>query len=110
MKIPNSWWFCPPTGARRGIPDWLGCVNGQFVAIELKKSKAKKDSTRETLQEYTCGEIKNAGGLVFFRATPENIDQIIETLIETGEKQYASYHRLHNRKQTRNSGGAASDL
>ena len=85
-QVPNSFWFVPPTRSRRGIPDIIGCVGGQFVAIELKRSGARPDKKRETLQEWVCNAIKDAGGLAFFRATPETIDQIIEHLIMLGEE------------------------
>lgn len=85
-QISRSFWFVPPTRAVRGIPDIFGCVNGQFVAIELKKSGARPDPRRETLQEYICNGIKEAGGLAFFRATPETIDSVIEHLIKLGDE------------------------
>jgi hypothetical protein len=56
-----AWWFKPPTQARRGIPDWIGCINGRFVSLELKKEKASKDKSREALQAYIAQQLTKAG-------------------------------------------------
>ena len=42
----------------RGIPDILACINGHFVAIELKV-----DSPLEPLQDYELSRIQKAKGL-----------------------------------------------
>lgn len=46
---------------RSGIPDILACVNGHFVAIEVKADKG----TVKPLQEHHCTEIRLAGGFAF---------------------------------------------
>lgn len=42
----------------RGIPDLLCCVNGKFLAIEVKATNGRPSK----LQELTIEQIKNAGG------------------------------------------------
>jgi hypothetical protein len=54
--------------ALRGIPDFIVCLNGRFIAIELKKSD--KDHP-DPLQEWTLDAISNAGGITFV-ANPTN--------------------------------------
>jgi hypothetical protein len=53
------WWVKIQLMAVCGIPDILMCVNGTFVAIELKKD-AKSRPTK--LQSHVLGLIKRAGG------------------------------------------------
>ena len=45
--------------ALRGVPDLFLCVNGHFVAIELKVGKNKTDR----LQDYNLAQISQAGGV-----------------------------------------------
>lgn len=74
--LPKSWWMTPQTKAIRGIPDRIGCVNGYFVAIELKKPKAKKDPSRESLQKHNLLLMREAGAYVTFeRLEPANWDE-----------------------------------
>jgi hypothetical protein len=58
-------------GPRRGIPDILGFVAGESVALELKLDGKARDKTRETLQEYNINLMKDAGvTFAFARVTP----------------------------------------
>ena len=57
-------WFVKFWGGnftRAGVPDLLCCINGQFVAIEVK---AENGNLNE-LQKYTIEEIQKSGGLAF---------------------------------------------
>ena len=66
--LPNSWWVKTQMICIRGIPDILGCVNGQFVAIELKSDD--KSAKLSPLQGYILRNITKAGGLAL-EVTPE---------------------------------------
>lgn len=46
---------------RTGIPDILACINGYFVAIEVKA----QNGTPSLLQQKCCADIRNAGGFAF---------------------------------------------
>lgn len=74
--IPNLWFFKASERTLAGIPDFVLCVNGMFVALELKRdSKAK--ATR--LQEFTLENINKAGGLgVVVR--PENFEKVMRVI------------------------------
>lgn len=74
--IPFSYWIKTQMVAVLGIPDFLGCVQGRFVAIELKKDAQTKPSK---LQKYVMQKIVEAGGLAFV-ASPENASEVIEAL------------------------------
>ena len=43
---------------KAGVPDLICCVNGQFVAIELKTDTGRLSK----LQEYNLAKIKESGG------------------------------------------------
>lgn len=43
----------------RGVPDILACVNGRFVAIEVKSATGKPTA----LQVHTCKQITASGGI-----------------------------------------------
>ena len=44
---------------KSGIPDLFACVNGRFVAIEVKGDNGNVSP----LQVYTIGKIKDSGGI-----------------------------------------------
>lgn len=46
---------------KAGIPDLLCCINGYFVAIEVKAQNGKPSE----LQLYTIEQIRKAGGFAF---------------------------------------------
>lgn len=46
---------------RSGVPDILACVNGYFVAIEVKAQNGHATA----LQIHNCTEIRLAGGFAF---------------------------------------------
>lgn len=48
---------------RRGIPDLIMCINGKFIAIELKSPMRKAKAT--PLQIHEINRIQKAGGLAF---------------------------------------------
>jgi hypothetical protein len=50
--------------ATRGIPDFLACIGGQFVALELKKDLAAVDNApkRDPLQIHVLARIAESGG------------------------------------------------
>ena len=60
--IPRLWFFKTQQVGLRGIPDFIICINGRFIGIELKAS-AKE--TADPLQEYRLTKIREAGGLGF---------------------------------------------
>lgn len=70
-KIPNSWWESIQQKTIRGTPDIIGCVNGRFVAIELKSEKG----VLAPLQEYKLNGIIKANGIAF-SVRPSEWDKI----------------------------------
>lgn len=60
---------------RAGIPDVIGCYNGQFVAFECKAGKGKTTA----LQEREIHNIQSAKGWAFV-ITELNVDHVEELL------------------------------
>ena len=58
---PNTWFFKVWGGGfqRSGIPDLICCINGVFIAIELKADNGKPTA----LQEYNIRQINASGGI-----------------------------------------------
>ena len=53
-----------------GVPDILACVNGYFVAVEVKAENGKPSE----LQLYHLEQIENTGGLAFL-LYPKDFEQ-----------------------------------
>lgn len=53
--------FFANSHTRAGIPDILSCINGFFVAIEVKAQNGRPSE----LQKYHCDQIRKAGGFAF---------------------------------------------
>lgn len=61
LKVLNAYYFFPATGGygKSGVPDVVGCYNGNFFGIECKAGK----NTPTALQEMNLKEIANSGGI-----------------------------------------------
>jgi len=79
--IPNSWWVKVQQVSLRGTPDFLGCICGMFVALELKKD-AKAPISK--LQEHTLMKIAIAGGFSHV-VYPENWEEVYERLLNISQ-------------------------
>lgn len=75
-KFKNITVFTIQQVAIRGVPDLLACINGKFVALELKRSKTSKVSE---LQVYNIEKIKESGGYAKI-VYPENFEETIKEL------------------------------
>jgi len=62
---------------KRGTPDILACVNGRFVAIEVK-AKGKL-STVSKLQQYQIDTINSSGG---FAIAVDNLEDVKKFLLQ----------------------------
>lgn len=71
-------WYCMPVGGmygRAGIPDFLACANGWFIAVETK-AKGKKPTRLQSMEQRN---IEKAGGIVLV-INPDNLHELEETV------------------------------
>lgn len=76
----QGYWFVKIWGGgfqKAGIPDVLACVNGRFVALELKSETGKLSE----LQKYNLNKITECGGLAC-EVKPSNWDDV-KNIIKT---------------------------
>lgn len=73
----SAYYFMPATGGfgRSGVPDFVGCLNGLFFAIECKAGKGKPTA----LQEREMKNIKKAGGEAWV-VNEENVELLPQWL------------------------------
>ena len=83
--LPNTWAESIQQKSIRGSPDIISCINGLFVALELKI----KGNGLTPLQKYKGELIKKAGG-VFLGVWPEDWD---ETFIHLKSLAYGKIER-----------------
>lgn len=78
LKDKNYWFFKVHGSIFQpsGIPDILACINGKFVAIEVKRSKGGIVSP---LQKAQIQKIKENGGIA---GVANSMDEFLEILKE----------------------------
>jgi hypothetical protein len=77
--VENCWYVKIQQRSIRGIPDLLLCINGMFVAIELKTDKG----IVSPLQKHILSQITLAKGLGLV-AQPKNWKSVLTALIALG--------------------------
>lgn len=83
LALPSSFWEKIQQVGKRGTPDFLGCVNGVFVALELKKDEKEKP---DELQTYKLMRIRKAKGVTFV-VTPENWQDVYLKLLKLSSQE-----------------------
>jgi hypothetical protein len=80
LKSVGCWYFLPVSNGmgQVGIPDFICCFQGRFVAIETKAPGKLSNTTAN--QDRVISEIKAAGGLAI---VVDNVEQV---------KAYFNYH------------------
>ena len=81
----ECWYFMPPANGygRVGIPDFIGCLNGVFFAIETKAGNNKPTA----LQLREIDRIKAAGGYAIV-VNEENVDDLKTLLLKQMRKEW----------------------
>jgi hypothetical protein len=74
--LPNTSIFPIQQVAIRGDPDYILCIRGLFVGLELKKRGGKLSK----LQAYKLNKIKETGGRSFV-ADPDNWPEVSRELL-----------------------------
>lgn len=83
MEVSQIGWFTKIWGGgfqKSGIPDLLMCVNGVFIAVELKGSKGEPSN----LQKMNVARINQANGIgmILYPSGYDRFKKIIEGVIE----------------------------
>ena len=81
LNLHGAWYvkYFANRNTKSGIPDILACVNGEFLAIEVKS-----DSGHPTkLQLHNVEKIRKAGGCAFV-VYPSGFDQLKDIVIRLG--------------------------
>ena len=82
-QLKNIWFFKTQEVAVRGIPDFIICLNGYFVALELKPD-AKIHL--EPLQEHVLNAIEKNGRGIALKTTPQNLPKTLDLLRQIDRK------------------------
>ena len=84
MKDEGVWFvkYFANRNTKAGIPDILACVNGKFVAIEVKASNGKPSD----LQLHHCEQIRKSGGIaiISYPSQFELLKELIRQVKEGG--------------------------
>lgn len=64
------------TTNKNGCPDIICCLNGKFIALEVKADKGIVSK----LQEHNIKQIKNSGGIAEVVRSVDEVKKIIECL------------------------------
>lgn len=64
--------------SKAGVPDLLACVNGRFVALEVKKPDTVKNTSK--LQVYNLNKIKESGGNGYVVSSVKEVEGILKEL------------------------------
>lgn len=62
---------------RRGVPDFLCCYLGVFIALEFKKEKGGKLGP---MQQYTRDKIRKAGGICETITHEDQVTKVLEDI------------------------------
>lgn len=80
-KVPRFWYFMPMQNGMgvAGIPDFIGCYRGQFVAIETKRPgrRGEANGGLSALQVRIRDLIVEAGGKYLTIDDQETIDDFM---------------------------------
>lgn len=79
LKSQNCWYvkYFANSFTKSGIPDILACVNGHFVAIEVKATTGKPSE----IQIWNINEIKKSGGIAMV-LYPKDFEEFKKLIIK----------------------------
>lgn len=66
------------SASKAGVPDVLACIEGRFVAIEVKKPETKSNVSK--LQEYNLERVTEAGGVSTVAWEVEQVKTIVSAI------------------------------
>lgn len=77
--LSDCWWFMPVQNGMgmMGIPDFIVCIRGKFLAIETKAPGRASSTT--PLQERNIAGINGAGGLAIVATS---VDDVVTAVVQ----------------------------
>ncbi len=75
--VPLSVWIKTKEKSLRGVPDFMACINGWAVVIELKTDE--KNSKVDKLQEWRLRKWRFAGAKTYV-LRPSNAEEVLAEL------------------------------
>ena len=72
-QYPQAWEYHPCDRFRVGVPDELLCINGRFIALEIKRHGQHPTP----LQQETLKRIRQAGGIAVVLTSVEQLDALL---------------------------------
>lgn len=82
---PKVWFTKIQQVAKKGDPDIIICINGQFEAWELKTDKGRASK----LQDFTLSKIMLAGGVALV-VTPESLTYHMQRLSDIAAQGFST--------------------
>lgn len=73
LKKQGGWWKKISDKFQKGIPDIIGCCEGRFISIEVKRPGAYQTK----YQMYEAKKIDEAGGIYFIASSV----QVVKTML-----------------------------
>ena len=93
--LPHTWAEKIQQVTKRGTPDILACVNGHFVALELKSGKRPKTPGKFSLQDWVLKQIEAANGLAL-KVYPDEWEEAFKHLVQlAGVEKQATREGAH---------------
>lgn len=80
LESLGAWTVKTITTNKRGTPDVLACLDGRFIAIEVKAPG--KMSTVSELQQFQLDKISATGGIAIAADSLEKVKEIIHKVID----------------------------
>lgn len=81
-NYPRAWIYKPSDFIHSGIPDLLICIDGLFIAIELKVPGLGKKSEATPIQQAELNAILNAGGRTAVCHSKNEVEQFIDEIMK----------------------------
>lgn len=82
FKQYNVWYFMPASNGfgKAGIPDYIACVDGQFLGVECKSDSKKKPTALQIRQGELIQEANGTWLVVCDDVTLNRLETVIRTL------------------------------
>jgi Holliday junction resolvase len=81
LESLGAWTVKTISTNKRGTPDVLACLNGRFIAIEVK-AKGKM-STLTPIQKYQLDLIEKSGGIAIAADSLEKVKEILSQSVDS---------------------------